>query len=78
MRMALPGKRLGNKGVIGMLGYLQGTTRPDIAMATHQFARFNNNPKLSHEQAVKSIGRYIWDTRDKGIIYRPDITRGLE
>ena len=24
------------RGIIGMLGYLQGTTRPDIAMETHQ------------------------------------------
>ena len=24
------------RGIIGMLGYLQGTKRPDIAMATHQ------------------------------------------
>ena len=24
------------QGIIGMLGYLQGTPRPDIAMATHQ------------------------------------------
>ena len=36
------------RGIIGMLGYLQGTTRPDIAMATHQCARFNNDPHLSH------------------------------
>ena len=61
-----------------MLGYLQGTTRPDIAMENHQCARFNNDPHLSHEQAVKRIGRYLLDTRDKGMIYRPDITRGLE
>ena len=61
-----------------MLGYLQGTTRPDIAMATHQCARFNIDPHLSHEQAVKRIGRYLLNTRDKGMIYRPDITRGLE
>ena len=47
-------------------------------MATHQCARFNNDPHLSHEQAVKRIGRYLLDTRDKGIIYRPDIKRGLE
>ena len=66
------------RGIIGMLGYLQGTTRPDIAMATHQCARFNNDPRLSHEQAVKRIGIYLLDTRDKGMIYRPDITRGLE
>ena len=24
------------RGIIGMLGYLQGTTHPEIAMATHQ------------------------------------------
>ena len=29
------------------------------------------------EQEVKRIGRYLLDTRDKGMIYRPDITRGL-
>ena len=51
------------RGIIGMLGYLQGTTRPDIAMATHQCARFNNDSHLSHEQAVKRIGRYLLDTR---------------
>ena len=36
------------RGIIGMLGYLQGTTRPDIAMTTHQCAIFNNDPHLSH------------------------------
>ena len=36
------------RGIIGMLEYLQGTTRPDIAMATHQCARFNNDPHISH------------------------------
>ena len=41
------------RGLIGMLGYLQGTTRPDISMPTHQCARFNNDPKLSHERAIK-------------------------
>ena len=65
------------RGIIDMLGYLQGTTRPDIAMATHQCARLNNDPLLSHERAVKRIGRYLLDTRDKGMIYRPGITRGL-
>ena len=61
-----------------MLGYLQGTTRSDIEMATHQCARFNNDPHLSHERAVKRIGIYLLNTRDKGMIYIPDITRGLQ
>jgi hypothetical protein len=62
----------------GMLGYLQGTTRPDISMATHQCARFNGNPKLCHERAIKRICKYLLDTKDKGIIFSPDPTKGLE
>ena len=34
--------------IIGMLVYLQGTTRPDVTMATHQCARFNNDTHLSY------------------------------
>jgi hypothetical protein len=66
------------RSLIGMLGYLQGTSRPDISMATHQCARFCSNPKLSHERAVKKIVRYLLDSRDKGIIFRPDLSKGLE
>ena len=61
-----------------MLGYLQGTSRPAIAIATHQCARFCSNPKLSHERAVKRIVRYLLDSRDKGIIFRPGLSKGLE
>ena len=31
---------------IGMLGYLQNSTRPDISMAVHQYNHFNANPML--------------------------------
>ena len=62
----------------GMLGYLQHSTRPDISMATHQCAKFNNDPRLSHERAIKRIVRYLLDTKDKGIIFKPDLSRGLE
>ena len=65
-------------GIIGILGYLQGTTRPGIEMATHQCEIFNNDPQLSHERAVKRISRYLMDTRDKGMIYRTDTLRGLK
>ena len=66
------------RGIIGMREYFQGTTRPDISKANHQYARFNNDPHLSHKRSVKHIGRYILDTRDKGMIYRPDTSRGIE
>ena len=35
-------------------------------------------PKQSHERAVKHIVRYLLDTKDKGIIYKPDISKVLE
>eukprot|EP00804_Cyclotella_cryptica_P006343 CCRYP_010172-RB/>CCRYP_010172-RB protein AED:0.32 eAED:0.32 QI:0/-1/0/1/-1/0/1/0/373 len=66
------------RSVIGMLGYLQGSTRPDISMAVHQRARFNAYPMLCHEKAVKRIAQYLLSSSDKGIVYKPDSTRGLE
>ena len=61
-----------------MLGYLQETICPDIVTETHKCERFKNDPQLSHERAVKRIGRYILDTRDKGMVYRPGTLQGLE
>jgi len=62
----------------GMLGYLQHTSRPDISMATHQCARFNANPKLCHERAVKRVCKYLLGTMNKGIIFQPDYSKCLE
>ena len=61
-----------------MLTYLQGTTRPDIAMAVHQCARLSINPMLSHERAIKHIGRYLLGSKDRGIVFKPDSQKGLE
>jgi hypothetical protein len=66
------------RGAIGMLTYLTGSVRPDIAMAVHQCARFSINPKRSHEQAVMRIGRYLLSSKDRGIVYKPDSSLGLE
>ena len=63
---------------VGMLTYLQGNTRPELSMAIHQTARFCNDPKLCHEKAIMRIGRYLLHTRDKGIIFQPDKSKGLE
>jgi hypothetical protein len=65
-------------GAIGMLPYLTGSVRPDIAMATHQCACFSVNPMQLHEQAVIPIGRCLLSTKEKGMIYCPDSTRGIE
>ena len=66
------------RGAIGMLTYLTGSVRPDIAMSTHQCARFCISPMRSHEQAVMRIGRYLLSSKDQGMIYTPDASLGLE
>ena len=66
------------RSAIGMLGYLQNITRPDMSMIVHQCARFNANPMLCHEKSVKYIARYLMSSQDKGIHSKLDMTRGLE
>ncbi len=66
------------QGAIGMLTYLTGSVQPDIAMPVHQCAQFSINPMRSHKQAVMRIGRYLLSTKDKGMKYTPDSTKGIE
>ncbi len=58
--------------VMGMLMYLAGNIRPDIAFAVHQCARFTHYPKVSHGVAVKRILRYLkGTTKEQGKIFKP-------
>jgi len=57
--------------VVGMLLYLSGNSRPDIAFAVNQAARFTHDPKESHAKAIKRIVRHLIGTKDKGLIFRP-------
>jgi hypothetical protein len=61
-----------------MLTYLQGNTRQEISMATHQLARFCQDPRLSHEQATTRLGRYLAHTKDRGLVHEPDKSMGIE
>jgi hypothetical protein len=66
------------RSVLGKLNYLTCCSRPDLSYSVHQCARFSINPKMVHERAVKRIVRYLMSTTDRGIIYEPDSTKGLE
>ena len=66
------------RSVIGKLNYLEKGTRSDILYITHQCARFTENPKQSHAKAIRWLGRYLKQTRDKGLIMRPIKNKGLE
>ena len=57
---------------------MEKSTRPDIAYAVHQCARFPADPKQSHADAVKRIGRYLKGTPQEGIILRPDTQQSFQ
>jgi Reverse transcriptase (RNA-dependent DNA polymerase) len=52
--------------IIGKLNYLEKGSRSDIAYIVHQCARFVQEPKEEHGQALRWLGRYLKGTRDKG------------
>ena len=33
---------------------------------------------LTHEKAIKRLGRYLYHKKREGIVYNPDITKGIE
>ena len=43
--------------MVGMMLYLTGSTRLDIAYDMHQYTHCSHNPKRSHEVGVKCIAR---------------------
>ena len=64
--------------IVGMLLYLEGHTRPDIAFAVNQCSRYTFSPKRSHEEALKHIGRYLKGTRNYGITFTPTNTLNID
>jgi hypothetical protein len=57
--------------IVGMLMYLATNSRPDIAYAVNQCARFTHCPRDSHATGVKRILRYLQGTKDKGMYLCP-------
>jgi len=66
------------RSIIGMLTYLSVSSRPDIAYAVHQCARFSTCPKRCHESAVRRIVRYLKGTADKGYFLHPQEQKTLD
>jgi hypothetical protein len=64
--------------VVGILLYLSGHTRPDLAYSVSQVACFMFNPKHSHEIAIKQIDHYLIGPKDKGMIIKPTSTIDID
>jgi len=59
------------RSIIGMLNNLASSTRPDIAFAVHQCARFTTAPHCVHELTILQIVRYLKGTSTKGYVLKP-------
>lgn len=66
------------RSIIGKLSYLEKGSRSELAYPVHQCARYSEDPRKEHGEAVKWIGRYLLGTAKGGTIMRPDPSRGLE
>jgi hypothetical protein len=66
------------RSVVGKLNFLEKGTHPDIAYATHQCARFSEDTRASHEDAVMWLCKYLLATKDDGIIYDPKRDQSIE
>ena len=63
--------RFSYSSVVGMLLYLSGHTRSDIAYAVNCCARYMFCTKHSHITALKRFGCYMKATRNRGLILDP-------
>jgi hypothetical protein len=59
--------------LVGTLMYITTWTRPDLAFATHQLAKFMSCPYKKHMDKALHVLRYLKGTKNLGITY----TRGL-
>ena len=57
------------RSAVGSLMYLALATRPDIANAVRDLARYSHNPGWDHWLGVKHVFRYLQGTKDLGITY---------
>ena len=57
--------------VVGMMMYLCNNTRPDIAFAVNQCARYTHHPTEKHANYLRQVGKYLKGTDDKGLVLNP-------
>ena len=58
--------------VVGSILWLAGMTRPDLAYAASQLARFLSRPGKSHVAAASRVLAYIAGTKSRKLAFSPD------
>ncbi|GBM98011.1 Retrovirus-related Pol polyprotein from transposon TNT 1-94 [Araneus ventricosus] len=59
------------RSLIGSLMYLAICTRPDICHTVSYLSQFNENPGMPHWTAAKRVLKYLKDTKNRGLTFRP-------
>ena len=72
----LEDKRL-YQALVGVLLYLNLTTRPDISYAVHYLTRYTAKPSSFHLSMAKRVLTYLRDTADHGLHYRRSENRDI-
>ncbi|KAK4364466.1 hypothetical protein RND71_015824 [Anisodus tanguticus] len=62
-------KRIPYASAIGSIMYAMTCTRPDVAFALSMTCKFQQNPGEEHWKAVKSILKYLRQTKDYFLVY---------
>ena len=57
--------------VIGLLNFIENSTRPGAQFAVHQCAQFSADTKLPHNQEVKRFLKYLKGVSLQGLIMKP-------
>lgn len=57
-------KQIPYTSAVNSLMYAQVCYRPNIAYAVSIFVRFQSNPLMDHQRAVKEVMRYVQCTKD--------------
>ncbi|GJZ17425.1 retrotransposon protein, putative, ty1-copia subclass [Tanacetum coccineum] len=63
-------QRVPYASAIGSIMYAVRCTRPDVAFAQNSCSRFHQNPGEIHWTAVKTILKYLRNTKDMVLVYR--------
>ena len=63
--------------VVGMLGALMLSTRPDIAYCVGQVRQYTAFPRRHHYMALKRIVRYVKGTINFGLVFSKDAAPGI-
>ena len=65
------------QAMVGVLLYINLTTRPDISYAVHFLTRYTAAPTQYHLSCAKRVLIYLRDTAHHGLIYRRDTNKDI-